>query len=239
LSKSLRSVLDREQARHACTTAVRSRDRIAEIMHRQSEFESKVISSNVYVSKNAKRSWEKLRSAQLEFRKISNDLEDLLLQISQTRNVSIEERLVRLELVNKPFQELIPGLLDDFEDTCSSTSLEGSEPRVSKNSSEKFPRDAQQILRDWFFAHFENPYPTKSEKHELCQKTQISMHQLNQWFTNSRLRLWKRAREADKSSRESEISPSDHVETVQGMTSRRKPKFSKLANEMSPNNNSH
>jgi hypothetical protein len=56
---------------------------------------------------------------------------------------------------------------------------------------ERFPRSAQKILRTWLYAHFDNPYPNKVEKRELCERCGITMHQLNQWFTNSRMRLWK------------------------------------------------
>lgn len=47
------------------------------------------------------------------------------------------------------------------------------------------------VLRIWLFDHFENPYPTDAEKTQLSQQLGISVNQINNWFINGRVRIWK------------------------------------------------
>ncbi|KAF8944421.1 hypothetical protein BGZ47_004253 [Haplosporangium gracile] len=44
------------------------------------------------------------------------------------------------------------------------------------------------VLKNWIDYHTSNPFPTKEEKAELCEKASISERQLNNWFTNYRRR---------------------------------------------------
>jgi len=44
------------------------------------------------------------------------------------------------------------------------------------------------LLTHWLLSHANHPYPTEEEKHELCRQTQLSLNQLNNWFTNARRR---------------------------------------------------
>ncbi len=48
-----------------------------------------------------------------------------------------------------------------------------------------------QILKNWLFDHFLNPYPRDEEKHQLMRETGLTFNQLNNWFINARVRLWK------------------------------------------------
>ena len=55
------------------------------------------------------------------------------------------------------------------------------------------PAGAVTILRAWLLSpeHLGNPYPTPQEKIELLEKTGIDKKQLQNWFVNSRSRIWK------------------------------------------------
>jgi len=44
------------------------------------------------------------------------------------------------------------------------------------------------LLTHWLLTHAHHPYPTEEEKLELCRQTQLSLNQLNNWFTNARRR---------------------------------------------------
>ncbi|KAF2786207.1 hypothetical protein K505DRAFT_150719 [Melanomma pulvis-pyrius CBS 109.77] len=50
------------------------------------------------------------------------------------------------------------------------------------------PKEATGILKAWFSAHRESPYPTEDEKLSLCNQTQLSLNQVSNWFINARRR---------------------------------------------------
>ena len=52
-----------------------------------------------------------------------------------------------------------------------------------------FPKVVTNILRAWLIQHLTRPYPTKDEKKQLCQETGLSIHQVNNWFSNARRRI--------------------------------------------------
>ena len=68
------------------------------------------------------------------------------------------------------------------------TSSSRSSSRVMKKR-EKTPPESQKLLKDWLFAHSRHPYPTDSEKEQLCMNTGLSLQQLNNWFINARRRI--------------------------------------------------
>ena len=53
------------------------------------------------------------------------------------------------------------------------------------------PDATKAVLGDWMFHHLDFPYPTEQEKKGLMDSTMISLSQINNWFINSRARLWK------------------------------------------------
>lgn len=50
-----------------------------------------------------------------------------------------------------------------------------------------------QILKDWFTAHIDDPYPGPVVKQQLCNTTQLSWKQVSDWFQNARCRAWAKA----------------------------------------------
>jgi hypothetical protein len=65
--------------------------------------------------------------------------------------------------------------------------------REQQKKKEKLPEPAVDALNAWLHEHFHNPYPTKKEKEELVARTGLEMKQINQWFINARVRVWKPA----------------------------------------------
>ncbi|XP_047331945.1 homeobox protein knotted-1-like 2 [Impatiens glandulifera] len=55
----------------------------------------------------------------------------------------------------------------------------------------KLPREARQILLDWWTFHYKWPYPTEEEKVGLAEATGLDQKQINNWFINQRKRHWK------------------------------------------------
>ncbi|EFJ50556.1 homeodomain protein, partial [Volvox carteri f. nagariensis] len=61
----------------------------------------------------------------------------------------------------------------------------------SKKGRENLPRAAVQSLKLWVFNHIVHPYPSEDEKEVLCANTGLDLLQLNNWFINARVRIWK------------------------------------------------
>ncbi|KAJ6634178.1 Zinc finger protein [Pseudolycoriella hygida] len=61
------------------------------------------------------------------------------------------------------------------------------EPQAA-NEVRQSKKDSVQLLKDWFFDHLSNPYPTEKEKEMLATSTNKSLVQINNWFTNMRKR---------------------------------------------------
>eukprot|EP01016_Furgasonia_blochmanni_P054365 TRINITY_DN8951_c0_g1_i4.p1 TRINITY_DN8951_c0_g1~~TRINITY_DN8951_c0_g1_i4.p1 ORF type:complete len:137 (-),score=12.03 TRINITY_DN8951_c0_g1_i4:783-1193(-) len=52
----------------------------------------------------------------------------------------------------------------------------------------KISKHSVTILRNWFTEHFDDPYPKYHEKIQLASKTGMSVEQVQNWFTNARVR---------------------------------------------------
>ncbi|KAI8938143.1 hypothetical protein NX059_005809 [Plenodomus lindquistii] len=50
------------------------------------------------------------------------------------------------------------------------------------------PKDATNILKEWFAANRASPYPTEDQKILLCNRTNLSLNQVSNWFINARRR---------------------------------------------------
>jgi hypothetical protein len=50
--------------------------------------------------------------------------------------------------------------------------------------------DSRNLLKKWFDAHEDNPYPTPLEKQVLSASAKMTIKQVNDWFTNHRKRSW-------------------------------------------------
>ncbi|KAH7410157.1 hypothetical protein DE146DRAFT_604174 [Phaeosphaeria sp. MPI-PUGE-AT-0046c] len=69
------------------------------------------------------------------------------------------------------------------------------------------PKDATNLLKGWFANHRSQPYPTEDQKIELCQRTNLTMNQVSNWFINAR----RRAPQKEAREREANGGPSDQM----------------------------
>ncbi|KAF1960906.1 hypothetical protein CC80DRAFT_267125 [Byssothecium circinans] len=51
------------------------------------------------------------------------------------------------------------------------------------------PKEATTILKNWYAAHQDSPYPSEDEKNELVRSTMLTMNQVSNWFINARRRF--------------------------------------------------
>ena len=61
------------------------------------------------------------------------------------------------------------------------------------------------VLETWFNEHVENPYPTRTQKEELAQLSNLKVEKVSSWFDKKRMRL-KRSRLAISASRDAGTS---------------------------------
>ncbi|KAH3758796.1 homeobox protein TGIF2L [Pelomyxa schiedti] len=101
-----------------------------------------------------------------------------------------EESVTQPSLPDTPLLES-PPVASESEPMPNSNSnnwtICTSLPQKRKRS--KLPPDATKILKAWLFSHKEKPYPTDDEKLALAERTNLSLLQLNNWFTNARRRI--------------------------------------------------
>lgn len=75
-----------------------------------------------------------------------------------------------------------------------------------KKRSASFPRDTTKALKGWLTRNILNPYPSKEEKQEMCKAHNLTIPQLQTWFINARIRLWKPCIEYIYNSRKHQLS---------------------------------
>lgn len=63
--------------------------------------------------------------------------------------------------------------------------------RKRNKKRENLPKEATAILKKWLLSHMLLPYPGIEEKILLCKATQLTLNQVNNWFINARVRIWK------------------------------------------------
>ncbi|XP_071692574.1 homeobox protein knotted-1-like 6 isoform X2 [Rutidosis leptorrhynchoides] len=61
----------------------------------------------------------------------------------------------------------------------------------NKKKKGKLPKEARQMLLDWWNIHYRWPYPTEADKIALAESTGLDQKQINNWFINQRKRHWK------------------------------------------------
>eukprot|EP00164_Ancoracysta_twista_P000677 GFYU01000897.1.p1 GENE.GFYU01000897.1~~GFYU01000897.1.p1 ORF type:complete len:661 (+),score=204.60 GFYU01000897.1:42-1985(+) len=66
--------------------------------------------------------------------------------------------------------------------------------KVEDGQSPKLGVNATTKLRSWFYAHIDHPYPTSNEKMALARQTGMTLLQIQNWFSNERMRKWERNR---------------------------------------------
>lgn len=53
------------------------------------------------------------------------------------------------------------------------------------------PKESTALLKEWLLSHMMLPYPGNEEKLALCKATNLDISQINNWFINARVRIWK------------------------------------------------
>ncbi|AYV80588.1 MAG: hypothetical protein Harvfovirus3_33 [Harvfovirus sp.] len=73
------------------------------------------------------------------------------------------------------------------------------------------------IMRNWSNINFRDPYPTRKEKERMAAETKLTYRQVENWFSNWRMRVWLPNSKRQKSStmdEEVKEPPSSHTEVA-------------------------
>ncbi|KAJ9140303.1 hypothetical protein P3X46_030966 [Hevea brasiliensis] len=84
-------------------------------------------------------------------------------------------------------RELKDKLLRKYSGYISTLKQEFSK----KKKNGKLPKEATQILLNWWNIHYKWPYPTEADKIALADATGLDQKQISNWFINQRKRHWK------------------------------------------------
>ncbi|XP_004138104.1 homeobox protein knotted-1-like 2 isoform X2 [Cucumis sativus] len=107
--------------------------------------------------------------------------------VSDNEAASEEDISARGEVAGNKDGELKERLLRKYGGHISSLKQEFSKTKKK----EGLPKEAKQILLNWWNFHSQWPYPTDTDKVELAESTGLNRKQLNSWFINHRKRHWK------------------------------------------------
>ena len=104
---------------------------------------------------------------------------------SITRPTTMETQAYYKVLLRAQFFEFLKNVLP-------ATALEIPNLKHTKKYSRGYlPRASTIVLRKWLFEHFSHPYPSQHEKEQLALQTNLKPTQVNYWFINARVRIWK------------------------------------------------
>eukprot|EP01006_Ploeotia_vitrea_P046864 TRINITY_DN67068_c2_g4_i1.p1 TRINITY_DN67068_c2_g4~~TRINITY_DN67068_c2_g4_i1.p1 ORF type:complete len:771 (+),score=391.62 TRINITY_DN67068_c2_g4_i1:70-2382(+) len=76
----------------------------------------------------------------------------------------------------------------------TSSSATAGTPSTQKRTKKKrglLPKAAVAHMKKWLFDHFDHPYPTDLQKQQLGKETGLQVAQVNYWFINARVRIWR------------------------------------------------
>nr|CAG4716845.1 unnamed protein product [Naegleria fowleri] len=93
------------------------------------------------------------------------------------------------------FEDHSPSFLSSSQQQQVSESDDSESDRLhdeksSKNGKKRkgYSKEITKVLNDWFFANLQNPYPSEEEKKEMVNQTTLTLLQINNWFSNKRVR---------------------------------------------------
>lgn len=114
--------------------------------------------------------------------------------VHQTKNVKETRYLNRptLELERNRHEKVLRRIFLSFERELHGIFLNTEHPTAIKKSTRAtLPDSSIRVLKKWLFDHFDRPYPSIQEKEELAVQTGLKPCQVNYWFINGRVRVWK------------------------------------------------
>jgi len=111
--------------------------------------------------------------------------------------VGLRSNLSR-RVLHHPLPEVKPVVQNQFKSKSDFSQAEGLQTEeknignelgnVRNQGATNSSLEPQDILNEWFYAHLQEPYPSEGEKLKLRTATGMSASQINNWFSNKRMR---------------------------------------------------
>lgn len=100
--------------------------------------------------------------------------------------------------------------------------------RKTKPHNSALPKSGITLMKEWLYAHVENPYPSQADKDNMVAETGLTIKQINNWFINARRRYltnnkqprpavvqFRRKRDSiDDEDEEEEEEMDDHIDSI-------------------------
>jgi len=108
-----------------------------------------------------------------------------------------EEKLWRIELQKSMLRarQQVDGqytpLYFDRQRRVSDLGSTNSHDGQRKRGRGTLKKESVDVLKQWLFSHFSHPYPSEDEKIALAGETGLKPIQVNYWFINARVRIWR------------------------------------------------
>eukprot|EP00180_Rhodochaete_pulchella_P001486 Plantae.Rhodophyta-Rhodochaete_pulchella.ctg23042.p1 GENE.Plantae.Rhodophyta-Rhodochaete_pulchella.ctg23042~~Plantae.Rhodophyta-Rhodochaete_pulchella.ctg23042.p1 ORF type:complete len:218 (+),score=33.06 Plantae.Rhodophyta-Rhodochaete_pulchella.ctg23042:28-654(+) len=131
---------------------------------------------------------ERLQEVRREMHCYTAVLEQELRAQQEFRPITQDEIDLRKEHIANKFAAARQDIFRKYQSYLKNLKTIDSSNKPRRNS---LSTHANNVLRLWLFSNFLNPYPTEEEKKSLCQETGLTLTQINNWFINARVRLWK------------------------------------------------
>ncbi|KAH7361134.1 hypothetical protein BKA66DRAFT_425977 [Pyrenochaeta sp. MPI-SDFR-AT-0127] len=96
----------------------------------------------------------------------------------------------------------VPGYENPYGDIRFQHNVGLEQNAFNRKRRGNLPKEATNMLKEWFSANRSSPYPTEDQKLDLCSRTGLSLNQVSNWFINARRRApqkEQREREANNS----------------------------------------
>ncbi|KAM0675364.1 homeodomain superfamily, partial [Gurleya vavrai] len=93
------------------------------------------------------------------------------------------------EIVNKNKFKVENDSQKDHYNNYISCHKESSNDDIKKSKRANYSKQVSKILKNWLKNNLNSPYPSETEKNELCELTGLDQTQINNWFINARRRL--------------------------------------------------
>lgn len=102
-------------------------------------------------------------------------------------------------LTKRDSGSISPSSDDRDSDIATSVMTPSSSGGMAKRP--RLTRQSNEFMIGWFLAHKTNPYPSRSERAQIAERTGLTEQQVRNWFANMRKRHWKPSRPNTKKPR--------------------------------------
>ncbi|KAL0481109.1 hypothetical protein AKO1_012898 [Acrasis kona] len=96
----------------------------------------------------------------------------------------------------------------ELQKTFQQDALEQAKRRKKRKG---YTKEVSDVLNGWYNSHIDSPYPSEEEKKIMCNQCGLTLLQLNNWFSNKRIREKKKKSTRSRGTSESDNTPTGAI----------------------------